>query len=204
MDIDEDAFRADRVSASLYGYMTVPFRRELVQAAKAASPVGDESAMHGIASDIVHSMSPERLYLIGPGTTTRAILMFMGLEGTLLGVDVVRGGKLVARDADEARLVQLTQAVPASIVVTVIGGQGHVFGRGNQPLSPLVIRQVGKENIVVAAVSRKLYSLQGRPLLVDTGDEELDRELSGYLQVVTGLNDRTVCRVAGQAASSTR
>jgi predicted polyphosphate/ATP-dependent NAD kinase len=201
MDIDEAAFRDNRLSARLYGYLTVPFKRELVQSAKSGSPPGDLAVLHGIATEVVNAMQPERVYVIGPGTTTRAVMEALSLENTLLGVDVVRGSKLLGCDVNEAQLVSLTQEAPATIVVTAIGGQGHIFGRGNQQISPRVIRQVGKENIVVAAAGSKLLSLEGRPLLVDTGDEELDRELSGYVKVVTGLNERIVCRVAGATLS---
>jgi predicted polyphosphate/ATP-dependent NAD kinase len=200
MDIDEEAFRDNRLSARLYGYLTVPFMREMVQSAKAGSPAGDLATMRDIATDIVNSMRPERAYIIGPGTTTRAVMEALGLENTLLGIDVVRGGKLVARDANEDQLLRLIEKTPATIVVTVIGGQGHVFGRGNQQISPRVIWRVGRKNIVVAAAGSKLLSLGGRPLLVDTGDEELDRELSGYFTVITGLKERIVYQVAGATA----
>jgi predicted polyphosphate/ATP-dependent NAD kinase len=202
MDIDEEAYRDNRVSARLYGYLTVPFMRELVQSAKAGSPASDLATMRGIATDIVNSMHPERVYIIGPGTTTRAVMEALGLENTLLGVDVVLGRKLVARDANEDQLLSLIEKTPATIVVTVIGGQGHIFGRGNQQISPRVIWRVGRKNIVVAAAGSKLLSLGGRPMLVDTGDEELDRELSGYLMVITGLKERIVYQVAGATASS--
>ena len=83
----------------------------------------------------------------------------------------------------------------AFIVVTVIGGQGHVFGRGNQQLSPAVIRRVGADHVLVIATQTKLLSLEGRPLLVDTGDPALDADLCGYVKVVTGLGERTMYRV---------
>jgi len=79
--------------------------------------------------------------------------------------------------------------------VTVIGGQGHMFGRGNQQLSPRVLRAVGLKNITVIATQDKLVALDGRPLLVDTGDEDLNAALSGYARVVTGYHDYTMFRV---------
>ncbi|RPI31927.1 MAG: ATP-NAD kinase, partial [Actinomycetota bacterium] len=118
------------------------------------------------------------------------------LPKTLLGVDVVAEGALVAADATEGDLLRaLERYARARIVVTVIGGQGHVFGRGNQQISPAVIRRVGREHVVVVATQTKLLSLDGRPLLVDTGDAELDAELSGYIKVVTGLGEKMVYKI---------
>ena len=90
MDIDEDAFRENRVSARLYGYLSVPYERTLVQSAKAGGVAGDESTMAAIADDVISGMQPGLLYILGPGTTTRAIMERLGLPKTLLGVDAVR------------------------------------------------------------------------------------------------------------------
>lgn len=200
MDIDEEAFRADRVSARLYGYMLVPCERNLVQSAKAGSQRSEEADVCGIAADVVQNMEPDCCYFIGPGTTTRGIMELLGLKNTLLGVDVVCNKELVLSDANEAALLKLlekTEPGRARIVVTAIGGQGHVFGRGNQQLSHRVIQQVGKENITVIATEGKLLGLQGKPLLADTGSDQLDRDLLGYVKVVTGLNRKTAYRIAG-------
>ena len=86
-------------------------------------------------------------------------------------------------------------------MVTVIGGQGHIFGRGNQQLSAAVIRKVGLEHVIVVASETKLLSLSGGPLLVDSGDAALDAAFAGYRQVVTGLGRRTIYRVAGASGS---
>jgi predicted polyphosphate/ATP-dependent NAD kinase len=141
-------------------------------------------------------MSPGALYILGPGTTTRAIMIRLGLEKTLLGVDAVLGGALVGRDVTEEGLLRLLETRrDAHIVVTAIGGQGHIFGRGNQQISPAVIRRVSSARITVIATQTKLLSLEGRPLLVDTGDPALDAELCGYVKVVTGLGERTMYKV---------
>jgi predicted polyphosphate/ATP-dependent NAD kinase len=199
MDIDEDAFRDGRMSASLYGYLTVPYERSLLQSAKAGGVAGDAASLHDIASEIVNGMRPGDLYLLGPGTTTRAITEALGLTGTLLGVDAIRDGAVVAADAAEHRLLELLAGRPAGasrIVVTVIGGQGHIFGRGNQQFSPAVIRAVGRENVIVVATQTKLLSLGGGPLLVDTGEPDLDASFDGYAKVVTALGGMTVYSVA--------
>ena len=159
------------------------------------------------------------LYIVGPGTTTRAIADELGLDKTLLGVDVVRiadsderrdkGGRLVQADANEAELLELLDRYgQAKIIVTLIGGQGFIFGRGNQQISPRVIRAAGAslssgdgasrpwENIVVVGTKEKLNALGGKPLRVDTGDTVLDEALSGYVTVVTGYHEHAVRKVS--------
>ena len=199
MDIDEEAFREDRVSARLYGYLRVPYQRNLLQSAKAGAAGSDAGALEGIASEVVNGMRPGRLYVIGPGTTTRSIMRILELPNTLLGVDVVCDRAVVASDVNENDLLRLTAERPATVVVTAIGGQGHIFGRGNQQISPRVLRQVGLGDIVVVATQQKLLALEERPLLVDTGDEELNAELCGYRRVVTNLNESTIYPVSTEA-----
>lgn len=194
MDIDEEAYRNDRLSASLYGYLRVLVKRRLVQDPKAGSPADEERAKASIGREVVDEMEEETLYVVGPGTTTAAVLEELGLEPTLLGVDAVRGGELVGTDLRESELLELVGDGPAEIVVGVIGGQGFVFGRGNQQISWRVIRAVGADNVVVVATESKIHDLGG-PLRVDTGSAELDEELAGYTQVVTGLGTRSVVKL---------
>jgi len=196
MDIDETAFRQGRVSSKLYGYMNVPFDRMLVQSAKGSSPATEDSSLLDIAAEIVDNMKLGCLYIVGPGTTTKPIMDKLGLKKTLLGIDVVLNRELVASDANETKLLELLDARDARIIVTVIGGQGFVFGRGNQQISPKIIRRVGKENVVIVATPNKLASLKGADLLVDTGDPELDAELGGYTRVVTGYGRSVVYRIS--------
>jgi predicted polyphosphate/ATP-dependent NAD kinase len=124
----------------------------------------------------------------------------LGLEKTLLGVDVILDRKLIARDVNETQLLALLDAQAedrARIIVTPIGGQGYIFGRGNQQISPKVIEAVGRENIMVVSTPDKLHALGTQPLLVDTGDQAVDGMLSGYTTVVTGYNERAVRKVSG-------
>ena len=197
MDIDEEAFRRGRVSARLYGYLKVPFERRFTQGAKAASSnsANEAAARQSIAEQIVETMNAGCLYIIGSGTTPRAIMERLGLQNTLLGIDAVRDGRLVAMDLNESRLLKLMDDHNTHIIVTPIGGQGYVFGRGNQQLSPEVIKKAGVKNITVAATTGKLASLQRRPLLVDTGDKEVDDMLRGYVRVVTGYREEMVYRI---------
>jgi predicted polyphosphate/ATP-dependent NAD kinase len=198
MDIDEEAFRRNQLSARLHGYLKIPFWTSLVQSQKMPS-VGEASALAAIAEDIVTKMEEDVLYIIGPGTTTRAIAEEMGLDKTLLGVDAVLDRRLVARDASESQLLALLDEHgdgKARIVVTPIGGQGYLFGRGNQQISPQVIERVGRERIIAVSTPGKLYALGSQPLLVDTGSRAVDEMLTGYLTLVTGCNERAVRKVA--------
>ena len=195
MDIDEEAFRENRLSARLYGYLRVPREESYMQGSKEASPVQEEENLKAIAADLADEMDPEILYVLGPGSTISSVTEHLGLKKTLLGVDVVQGGKIVAVDVNEDQLLKIVAGKRAKIIVTFIGGQGFVFGRGNQQISPRVIRAVGRENIVIAATPAKLATLHGKPLLVDTGDLTLDTELTGYTRVVTDYGRRVVYKI---------
>jgi predicted polyphosphate/ATP-dependent NAD kinase len=199
MDIDEEAFRAGRVSAALYGILRVPADAARTQSMKAGRTESEPGAQEQISYRLVDAMVPGTISIIGPGTTTYALKQHLGVAGTLLGVDVVRDRGLVAGDVTEDQLLAILAAepdVPAQILVTIIGGQGYILGRGNQQISPRVIRAVGKDRIRVMATRAKISTLGGRPLLVDTGDVAMDAALEGYIRVVVGYNDEVVMRVA--------
>lgn len=196
MDIDENAFRDGRVSATLHGYLRVPLDSHGVQSAKSGASIDDGEDASDIAQQVISAMIDDTLYIIGPGATTAAIPKALGIPNTLLGVDVVLNQKLLAADATESELLRLTESSAAKIVVSVIGGQGYILGRGNQQISPNLIRQIGSDNIIVVATRRKILALNGRPLLVDTGDSKLDEELSGYIRVVTGFRKSHIYRVS--------
>ena len=179
----------------MYGYLKVPYERSLVQNPKAGSVSGEEAAIDAIACDVINNMQDDYLYIVGPGTTTRGIMEKLGLENTLLGIDAVYKRNLVGSDLNEAQLLKLIEGKKTKIVATVIGGQGYIFGRGNQQISAKIIKKVRKENIIVVATKNKILSLQDNPLLVDTGDDEVNKILTGYIKVITGLNERVMLRV---------
>ena len=153
--------------------------------------------MYGIASTISEEMEKDLLYVMGPGTTTASIMEYLGLENTLLGIDAIRNRESVSNDVGERELMDLVTNYATKVVVSVIGGQGYILGRGNQQLSPQVVSKVGRDNFMVVASKGKLASLGGRPLLVDTGDDALDDSLSGYWKVLTGYREY-VMYIAGQ------
>ncbi len=194
MDIDEEAFREGRVSARLYGHLRVP-QSPLMQNLKSGTATDEGVALEGMAAYSVEMMEEEVCYLIGPGTTTRAVMEHLELDNSLLGVDVVRDGSLVVADANESQLLRVVRDERAHIVVTPIGGQGFIFGRGNQQMSAEVIRTVGVQNLWVLATKGKILSLDRRPLSVDTGDPEVDDMLRGYVRVIMDYKQETVYRV---------
>jgi predicted polyphosphate/ATP-dependent NAD kinase len=196
-DIDETAFRRGVVNSRFYGAMLVPGDTRFLQQTKVGGREDEQLAAADIAAWQAETMGPGRLYLIGPGSTTAAIMAELQLPNTLLGVDAVRDGLLLHADADADTLLGMLEENdgPASIVVTAIGGQGHLFGRGNQQFTPRVIRAVRRENIIVVAAKSKITGLGGRPLLVDTNDPDLDRELCGLWRINTGYDDYLLYRV---------
>jgi predicted polyphosphate/ATP-dependent NAD kinase len=196
-DIDETSFRVGIVKTRFYGELPVIDDLRYMQQTKVGGREVDELVVQEIAADFIENMDPETTYIMGSGSTIATVMASMGLEPTLLGIDVVRGGSLVAADVNERELLQLlADEKPARIVVTAIGGQGHIFGRGNQQLSPAVIRRVGADAIDILATKNKLSALNHRPLLVDTGDEKLDSALAGMKSIITGYEDRVLYRVA--------
>ena len=195
MDIDEDAARDGRISARLYGYARTPFERSLVQNPKAAGP-REDATLEALCREVALEMRPDCLYVLGPGTTTARVLRHLGLGGTLLGVDAVLDGTVIGRDLASSALEDLIRQRPARLVLGIVGGQGFVFGRGNQQISAPVIRAIGRDNIILLASQQKLMGL-GEPLLrADTGDPEVDAMLAGYIRVRIAPGRSTLMRVA--------
>ena len=178
MDIDEQAFREGHLSAELYGYMLSPFEPHLIQGNKLESPMTENEVRNqvAVAIQIIEEMTPNTIYVMGPGTTTRTISDLLDQKKTLLGVDLFLDKKIISSDVNENEILEATKGKVAQIIVTPIGGQGFIFGRGNQQISSRVIRQIGLDNIGVVATKSKLDRLKS--LRVDTGDLALDKELS--------------------------
>jgi predicted polyphosphate/ATP-dependent NAD kinase len=196
MDVDEKAFREGRVSAELYGYVLTPYEPYLIQGNKMASPTteGEMQNQAAIAIYVIENMKPDVVYIVGPGTTTRTIGDLLDAKKTLLGVDLFCNRKLIASDVNEKQILEKIKRKTTQIIVTPIGGQGFIFGRGNQQISPEVIRQVGLDNIIVAATEGKLRNL--KTLRVDTGDSSLDEAFRGsHIRVITDYNVGCVIRV---------
>ncbi|EMA55969.1 MULTISPECIES: ATP-NAD kinase family protein [Halococcus] len=195
-DIDEDAYREGEVHTELRALAQVPVAEE-IQSSKQLGGGTVATLAAGVASEI----EPGTTYVLGPGSTVGAIADELGFEGTPLGVDVWRAdpagpdagewpaGEVLARDASADEILACLGDRNV-VVVSPIGGQGFVFGRGNQQLSPDVLRQ---SDVEIVASRRKLDDIG--VLRVDTGDTDLDDELRGWRKVRIGRVERRLMKV---------
>ncbi len=190
LDVDEEAYRRGEWVVRMYGTAMTLVEPALVQTGKMLfAEVSDDAMKDEIADHVkeVVEQEPETVFLLGPGSTVEHVAKRLGVEKTLLGVDAYHGGRIVGKDLDEAAILRLLDRhSSAKLIVSPIGAQGFVLGRGNLQLSPAVIRRIGVPNVIVVATPAKLNAT---PVLrVDTGDADLDRELAKkeYLFVVIG------------------
>jgi predicted polyphosphate/ATP-dependent NAD kinase len=205
IDLDEDLYRQGQIVTRLYGYLKIPYRGAFVQNQKVPTPDSEVVQARAIAADVIERMQADRAYLLGPGTTTRAVAESLGIPTctcgvsgagkTLIGVDIFTKDSLLTVDVNEKQILEMLDRRPLGIILSPTGGQGFLLGRGNQQISPEVILRVGRENILVICLASKIAALQGRPLLVDTGDPTVDRLLEGYIQVITGYHERIIYKV---------
>jgi len=191
MDVDEEGFRHDRLSVRLYGLLKGPFTPVRFLGGKQVSPEteNEHESQMAVARFIVEEMKPEATYILGPGTTVKCIADLLGVEKTVLGVDIYRDKRLI-RDVNEEQIKhEIKNWERAWMVLSPIGRQGMLLGRGNQQISPEVIRRVGKGRIIVVATKGKIQGIEGGMLRVDTGDKEVDRMLKGYIKVATDYRE---------------
>ncbi len=199
LDIDEERYRRGDWAVRLHATALTPFEPSYTQSAKALiTAVGERQAAEAIADEVVERIEaePGTLVILGPGSTVAAVGRRLGVEATLLGVDAMVDRRRVGVDVNEEELHRLVLRYPRSLLVlSPIGAQGFVLGRGNQQLSPDVVRRIGPDNVMVIATPGKL---QRTPRLrFDTGDRDLDQAFAArrYLPVVTGYHQSRLVRV---------
>lgn len=196
VDVDEEAFRRNRLSVRLFGHLATLDSGPTMQASKSPTISSEDVEVEAIADQVLETISPDTKYILGPGSTVEKIARRLGITKTLLGVDVVQGdGTLLGEDVDESNLVGLVRSAAVKIIVSPIGGQGFLFGRGNQQISPKVLRSVGVKNVIIVAAKDKIESLRPRRLLIDSGDDEIDKQFRGYARVITGYREEMVVKV---------
>jgi len=184
LDLDENAYRHDEIKAKLYGTALTPYLETLVQGSKEPTNVDESEELEALTEAIVEELE-DGIYFLGAGSTIKRIKDKLGIDGTLLGVDIVEikdgRAKLLVKDAQERDLLKFIDKNP-KIIVTVVGGVNFLFGRGNQQFSPDVLRHIPKENIIVVATPSKVE----KPIRVYTGDREVDKRFRGYIRVRIG------------------
>jgi len=178
----------DRWTVRLYQQAITPFEPNLSQQAKAIISSQDDDQIKADIADYLASVinaNPKTLYLLAPGSTMQTIAARLGIKKTLLGIDAISAGKVIQHDVNEAQILSLLEQYPShDVILSPIGAQGFVLGRGNLPLSADVIRRIGSEHMTIVATPAKLDSI--RHLRFDTGDKALNKELAsdGYRQVL--------------------
>ncbi|GAA5147590.1 ATP-NAD kinase family protein [Microbacterium pseudoresistens] len=196
VDIDEDARRAGRLSARLYGHVLVPVAPEAVQRGKAGVSPGDPSSVDGIAAEVAGRWEPGVPCLLGPGTTVQRIAERLGLSSSLLGVDVVLDGVLTGSDLDATALHDAVGAGRFQVLVSPVGGQGMVLGRGNQQIDAALLSRLDPADLLIACPPRKLAQFAGRGLLIDAPSDALNRRFRGMRRVIVGHREDALLRVA--------
>lgn len=199
VDISEQQLRDGIVEATLFGTAPTPVVRGRTQSRKAATGVSEADAVRGVAAGLATRLLPGHTYFLGPGGTMAALASELGVAKTPLGVDVVHDGRLLLADASATELLGFTHESPCHAVITSIGGQGFLLGRGNQQFSAGVLRALADPPLLVGATTGKLLGLDG-PLLIDTGDDDLDAALAGHQRVTTGIHDIALVRAVPASA----
>lgn len=197
-DLDEAALREGEVRPRFYGEVAVPEQGGFLQHTKEGGRESEALALEEIVAETVERIDAEPgIYLLGPGSSLAAVKSALGMTPTLIGVDVLDGNRQVGRDVDAAWLEDYLARTdrPVTLVMSFTRGQGFLLGRGNQQLTPAVLRRVGRNRLWVLGTRTKLLTLEGRPLLVDTDDPALDEELAGLVEVITGYQDSLYYRV---------
>lgn len=185
LDINEEQYRNGFLNTSLFGFAKIPSVQNYIQNCKQVSFGNDSEQMHDIARFIIEIMRDDTLYILGPGTTTKKITDIIGVSKTLLGIDAVYQKKLIGSDLNEEQILHLlTQYTKIKIIISPIGAQGFILGRGNQQISYNVLNITGLNSIIVIATESKLLNTQS--LFVDTGDTNLNRRFDDTIQVICG------------------
>jgi predicted polyphosphate/ATP-dependent NAD kinase len=195
LDIDEEEYRKGRLVSKLYGYLLTPFNPDFSQFSKMGSSDSDLNNQERIAERIIENLDKDYYYLIGPGTTTKAITDKLKQPKTVLGVDLLLNKQIIAHDLNEQQILAHIENKKVKIIISPIGGQGFIFGRGNLQFTPQVLRKVGSNNIIIICTKFKLQNLPKLHLKLDTRDPDLDTEMSGYYKIITDYDEIKICIV---------
>lgn len=197
-DLDEQALRDGRLEPHFFGEMRVPEPGGYLQHTKVSGRENEALAVQEIIADVSERIQQQsRPVILGPGSTLLGIKSALAMQGSLLGFDVWQQGRQLGTDVDRRWLdSQLNQPI---VVLSFTRSQGFLVGRGNQQLSAELLRSLTPGDLWIVGTRTKLASLEGRPLLVDTDDPDLDQSMAGLMEIITGYEDRLLYRVACHA-----
>ena len=200
LDLDEELYRQGKWVVRIYAEAMTPSSPRWMQGAKMrVEASGEGEIVEGIAEHIEETLiEDERLVLWGSGGTLRSIGEMIGFELTTLGIDATKGSQQVGTDINEKEILEIlgSHEGPVTLLLSPMGGQGFLIGRGNLQLSPSVLRKVGVEGVLGIVTPAKLLTL--RSLRIETGDDDLDRDFSEkkYLKVLQGYRTTRVLPVS--------
>ena len=195
LDIDEKEYRQGKLVAKLYGYLLIPFNPDFCQSSKMGSSESDLDNQERIAKLIVEEMEENIYYLVGPGSTTKAITNALNQNKTVLGVDLLLNKKIVAYDLNEQQILNYIRGKKAKIIVSLIGRQGFLFGRGNLQFTPRILKNIGPQNIIIISSKFKLQNIPNQILRLDTRDSRLDQDMKGFYKVIVDYDEIKICKV---------
>jgi len=195
LDIDEKEYRNDKLVSKLFGYLLIPYNPDYTQYSKEGTPDTDLNNQERIAKRIIETLENDIYYLIGPGTTTKAITDHLKQEKTVLGIDLLFNKKIIAHDLNEYQILNYIEGKKTKIIVSLIGRQGFLFGRGNLQLSPKILKKIGAENIIIISTKYKLFNLPSQILKLDTRSSDLDKKMRGLYKILVDYDEIIICRI---------
>ncbi|MHC1605476.1 MAG: ATP-NAD kinase family protein [Candidatus Methanofastidiosia archaeon] len=200
VDLDENKYRKDNFSFKIFGIAKTIFEGNFLQSSKMLiEGPSEEDIKHDIAKTVIEDMDDKTLYLLGAGSTVKAIADALKIKKTLLGIDAVKNKKIVKKDLNEKGILELLEKnTQTKLMLSPLGAQGFVVGRGNLQLSPRIIKKIGIKNILIVSTPNKLKTI--RQLLVDTGDNNLDKMFTDkrYFPVIIGYRTSAVKNIGLQ------
>lgn len=189
LDVDEEKYRRGIYDVKLYGIAKTPSYSTYLTPSK-EEIITEEEELEGIAEFIIDNMKDNEYYIFGSGSTVKYILKKLGYNTNFLSIDVTYGKKLLMSSANYYDLMNLTGEL--NLVLTPIGKQGFLIGRGNQEIGPELLKKISKERIIIISTKSKLNTINC--LRIDSGDPEIDRKLSGVYKVVVGYKEFTAIK----------
>ena len=194
LDIDEEEYRNDKLVSKLFGYLSIPYNPDYTQFSKEGTPDTDLNNQERIATRIIETLENDVYYLIGPGTTTKAITD-INQKKTVLGIDLLLNKKIIVRDLNEYQILNYIEGKKTKIIVSLIGRQGFLFGRGNLQLSPAILKKIGPENIIIISTKYKMFNLPTQILKLDTRSSDLDKKMRGLYKILVDYDEIIICRI---------